>query len=224
MPYTSRTCAGKSRGNSPLNRSKSLASKAGEPELRIGHLAGEHQPRDELTHRWTMLETVSRAAPHQPHVPRRRMPVDDEVVVRGVLVLAHTPLEQGRPFQLREAKAQVVARRSQALIAGQALAARGVERGPVRVVRDLEPAPLIPGNPVHEARSVIGPNRERRATSGDVSSSNGTPGSGNGNSAAFSYSSSVPTSHSTPIPWYSCRCQRRSCSFHRASARTAIRV
>src|SRR6185503_13350358 len=130
----SRTYAGKSRGRARLKRSKSLLSKAGEPELRIRGLPSQHQPRDELADGRAVLEAVPRAAAHEPGVRRRGVAVDDEMVVRRVLVLADARLEQRRPLQFGETVRDVIAHRLHRLRARRTVAVRRIEDRPARVV------------------------------------------------------------------------------------------
>src|SRR2546422_6521699 len=59
----------------PLSRSRLPPS-----QDRVGH---------QLAHRRSVLEAVSRAAAHKPRVRGPGMPVDDEVLIGGVLVLTH---------------------------------------------------------------------------------------------------------------------------------------
>src|SRR5882762_2713446 len=89
------------------------------------------------------------------------MPIDDEVLVGRVFVLAHTGLDQRSALQSRKPKREILARRLEALRCGHALAGRGIEWRPPGVVRDLEPAPLVARNAVDESPAVIGPHRQR---------------------------------------------------------------
>src|SRR5262245_8185374 len=89
------------------------------------------------------------------------MPVDDEVLVGRLLVLAHAELEQRRSLQTREAISDVVTRDLQGFGTGDSGLGRRIDDRSPGVVRDLEAAPLVPGNPVHEARAVVRPDRER---------------------------------------------------------------
>src|SRR6266550_8197065 len=111
MRYVSRTCAGKSRGNSRLNRSKSLVSEAREPELLIGRprRAVQHQSRDQLSHGRTVFEAMPRSPAHEPGVRRLRVPIDDEMLVGGLFVLADARLEQRGAFQSGEPVGEIVA-------------------------------------------------------------------------------------------------------------------
>src|SRR5437762_4705430 len=161
MRYVSRTCAGKSRGSSRLNRSKSLVSESRELELLIGRprppRSAQNQTRDQLSHGGPVLAPVTRAASDEPRVSRLRMVIDDEVLVRRLFVLAHARLEQRRALQAGKPVPDVVARDLERCFGRGALAIRGIEHRPSRVVGDLEAPPLVAGDAVHEARPVIRP-------------------------------------------------------------------
>src|SRR5207249_10527704 len=58
-------------------------------------------------------------------------------------------------------KLEILPRRLQRLRRGYPLARGGVERWPAGVVGDLEPAPLVAGNPVYETSPVIRPHGQR---------------------------------------------------------------
>src|SRR6266568_3961973 len=91
MRYTSRTCAGKSRGSSRLNRSKSLVSEAREPELLIGRRSAQYQSRDQLTHSGAVFEAVPLVARNAVHEAR--------AVIRphGQRLFGKAPVARGRP-------------------------------------------------------------------------------------------------------------------------------
>src|SRR3989441_11475720 len=161
MPCTPRTCEGKSRGNSRLNRSKSLVSEAREPELLIGRRSAENQSSDQLPHGGTVLEAVPGATTHQPRVRRLRVPIDDEMLAGGLLVLAHARLEQRRAFQSGEPVRDIIASDLQRRRGGRAFTVRRIEQRATRIVSDLEAAPLVPRNAVHEARAMVRPDRQR---------------------------------------------------------------
>ena len=69
-----------------------------------------------------MLEAVSRAAANDPYIRIVRMPIDDEVVVGGIFVLADTRLEQRRIFHPRETVREIAAGRGETFIAYLSLA------------------------------------------------------------------------------------------------------
>src|SRR5690349_5951450 len=89
------------------------------------------------------------------------MTVDDEMFVARLLVLTHARLEQRRVLQAGKPIREVVARNLERRGAGATIAIGRVERRPARVVCDLEAAPLVPGDAVHEARPVIRPHGHR---------------------------------------------------------------
>src|SRR5712691_9754366 len=132
MRWTSRTCEGKSRGNSRLNRSKSLVSEAREPELLIGRRSAENQSSDQLPHGGTVLEAVPRSTTQQP-----------------------------RAFESGESIRDIIAGNLQRRRTGRAFTVRRIEQWAARVVGDLEAAPLVAGDAVHEARAMIRPDGQR---------------------------------------------------------------
>ena len=86
-----------------------------QPEQRIRIFVLQHQPRHHLAQRGAMLEPVPRASSQQPDIFVSGMPVDDEVIVRTVLVLADARLQQGRIFQRGKAEGDIVADRLEPL-------------------------------------------------------------------------------------------------------------
>src|ERR1041385_8640653 len=151
-----RQWARESRVNARLNRSKSLASEARKLELVIRRGVRQHQARHQLADGGGVLEAVSRSPADDPGIGSRGMPIDDKMLVGGLLVLAHARFDERRVLQAREPVAEVLARDLERGGAGRALAAGGIERRAARVVGHLEAAPLVAGNAVHEALAVIG--------------------------------------------------------------------
>jgi len=84
-----------------------------------------------------VLEAVAGAAADEPHVVALGMPVDQEVAVRGVLVLADLARDQRRILQRRETARHERARFRQAVRRHDALPGVRIERGAVPVGRDL---------------------------------------------------------------------------------------
>src|ERR1051326_6828785 len=111
MREASRTWAAKSRGNARLNRSKSLASEARKLELVIRRGVRQHQARHQLADGGAVLEAVSRSTAHDPGIGGRGMAVDDEMLIGGLLVLAHARFDARRVLQAREPVAEVLAAR-----------------------------------------------------------------------------------------------------------------
>ena len=58
-----------------------------------------HQRGHHLAQRRTMFEAVARASAQQPDIIVSGMAVDDEVIVRGILILTNPRLEQRSIFQ-----------------------------------------------------------------------------------------------------------------------------
>src|SRR5690242_3443929 len=71
-----------------------LGSQA-EPGLDCKLLAA-HELRRIAAHGRPVFEAMSRAAAHEPDVPPLRVPIDEEVAARGVLVLADPKLVERR--------------------------------------------------------------------------------------------------------------------------------
>src|SRR6266849_9707200 len=144
----------------PAGSVRCLSREPFQPVYRVSQFILPHQPRHDLSPRWTMLEPVPRAAADNPQVRIGRMPVYDEVVVRRVLVLAYAGFDQRRVFHSREAISKILSCFSQSLIVDQSLSRGRIELGPARVVRQLEAAVQVPGNSVHEAITVVRPHRQ----------------------------------------------------------------
>src|SRR5271165_6492330 len=87
------------------------------------------------------------------------MPIDDEIVVGGIFVLADAGLDQGRIFHSRKTIGKIAAGLSEAIFAHQPLAGGWIELRPARVIGHFEAASLVSRNSVHEVVAVIGPHR-----------------------------------------------------------------
>src|SRR5579862_5547896 len=81
----------------------------------LGASAIDDERRDILAQRRSMLESVSRSSAHQPHVLKIRMPVDQKIAVRRVLVLTHARFHDRSIGQRREAPCQPVPHEGEAL-------------------------------------------------------------------------------------------------------------
>ena len=79
------------------------------------------------------------------------------MLIRRLLVLAYTRLQQRRILQGRETVAEIGARGLQRRGCGCPLARRGIEDGTSRVVGHLEAAPLVARDTVHERCAVVRP-------------------------------------------------------------------
>src|SRR3989454_3013268 len=155
---------GKSRGSARLKRWKSrsrrrrtLPDEPGEGELGIGDPVIEYVSGDQLADSGPVLEPVARAAAHEPDGVGAGMTIDDEVLVRTLLVLANPRLEQRGAGEPGKAVPEVLARRAQPLRRRLSLPRGGIERRTARVVRHLKAPPPVAGDPVHEARAVVRP-------------------------------------------------------------------
>src|SRR5437899_8340971 len=65
---------------------------ARQQEARLGLRIVQDLTREVFSHRRTVLESMSGAASREPNVAQRRVPVDQEVAVPGVFVLADSRL------------------------------------------------------------------------------------------------------------------------------------
>ena len=129
----------------------------------------QNQLRHHLADRRAVLEAVPRAAADDPHIFHRRMPVDDEVTVGSLLVLADAGLDQRRVFQGREAEANIFANVFQRFRTDHALAIGGIEGRAARVVGDLESAAVAARDAVAKASAVIGPHWQMRVAEAIIS-------------------------------------------------------
>src|SRR3546814_10614169 len=67
-------------------------------------------PRHQLTHSRSVLEAMARTAAHQPDIIMTRQAIDQEIAVRGILVLAHAPVDQRGIGEIGEAPGKEFAR------------------------------------------------------------------------------------------------------------------
>src|SRR5262245_18102769 len=88
------------------------------------------------------------------------MPVDDEVVIGGVLVLADARFDQRRIFRAGEAIGEIAARVGEAVVADDALSRGRIKRRSARVDGEFEAAALIPRNAIPEMIALVGPDLE----------------------------------------------------------------
>ena len=75
---------------------------SGETEARFRAAAAKHSFDQVFAHGGTVLEAMAGTATGDPDVAERRMLIDDEVAVVGVLVLADLAAHQRRRGQCRE--------------------------------------------------------------------------------------------------------------------------
>src|SRR5437879_3858163 len=88
------------------------------------------------------------------------MPVDDEVAIRSVLILAHACFEERGILHRRKSKAKIFTYFFQAFHADEPLAQIRIEFAPATIVRYFEPSPLISRNSVNKRMFVVRPRGE----------------------------------------------------------------
>ena len=90
---------------------------------------GHHLPKG-----GAMLESVTRATAEDPDILVGGMPVDDEVMVGCVFVLADSAFEQRRVLHSREAMSEITARGGASIFADQSLSPGWIELLAARIV------------------------------------------------------------------------------------------
>ena len=88
------------------------------------------------------------------------MLVDNEAMVRRILILTDSRLQQRSSLQGRKSKLQIAARRLNTFEAGHAVAVGWIKTWSTGIVRQFEPSPLASGNAIEEILSVVDPNRQ----------------------------------------------------------------
>src|SRR5262245_9957590 len=101
-----------------------------------------NHPRHVLTHDRSMLESMPRSTTNDPNILKLRMPVDQKITIRRVLILANTRLQHRRIRHSRHSFCQILTHRFQPLDTDHSLTTIGIEFRPVRIDRDLEPTPI----------------------------------------------------------------------------------
>src|SRR4029078_1760594 len=91
----------------------------------------------------TMLKAVSLTPAHNPNVFPRGMPIEDEVVVRRILILADARFQHWRILHPRKSICKIIAHLGNALRARHPLTCGGIKFWATRVVRNLEAAILV---------------------------------------------------------------------------------
>src|SRR3546814_20766431 len=105
---------------------------------------------------------MARAAAHYQDVFVARQPFDNEIAVRGVLVLAYAALDQWGSGEIGEAPRQIFARQLDHGRREAAVLAVWIDLGPVPVKGDLEALVLEIGQAVGDvARIIVRPYRPR---------------------------------------------------------------
>src|SRR6202008_3203298 len=103
------------------------------------------------------LKAVARTSTEYPDVLRRGMTIDNESAIGGLLVLADAALGQWRILHAGKAECQIFASSPQGFFADLAVARGRIDLRSARIVGELEPSRLIPGNTVHESSAMVGP-------------------------------------------------------------------
>src|SRR5262245_56326015 len=99
------------------------------------------------------------SASHDPAISRSRMLVNDETMVRRVLILTNSRFQQRSYLQRRKAEFQIASCCFHALRRGHSIAVGWIKTWPTRIVRQLEAAPLISRNTIKELFPVVDPDR-----------------------------------------------------------------
>src|SRR5271156_146926 len=90
------------------------------------------------------------------------MPVDDQVIVRAVFVLADAGLNQRRVFHRRKAEGDVIANRFQSGFAHYSFSGSRIELRASRIVGDLESTSVGGWDAIDEVVAIVGPDWQLR--------------------------------------------------------------
>src|ERR1700685_4805700 len=88
------------------------------------------------------------------------MPIDDQMIVWAVLVLADACLDQRRVFHRRKAEGEVIASCLQSWLAHRSFSGRRIEVWSSRVVGNLESATIRGWNAINKPVAIVGPDRQ----------------------------------------------------------------
>src|SRR6266404_1351199 len=108
-----------------------------------------------------MLEPVSRSAAYKPNVLYFRMPVDQEITIPSVFVLANTRLHNGRAAQRRKSLLDKTPRLIRSFEARQTRLRVRIDPPAMPVHRNLQPAALQIRHPINFVL-LEQPRRQRR--------------------------------------------------------------
>src|ERR1700722_9275026 len=97
------------------------------------------------------------------------MPVDDEVLVGRLLVLADARLDQRSVFQGREAEGQMLAHTTQRIWVHHAFSRRRIEGRSARVIGYFKPAPSAAGDSIEKMLAVVAPHGQMRVVESRIS-------------------------------------------------------
>jgi hypothetical protein len=128
-----------------------------EPWLNLG-ISG-NQCSNMFADRGTVLESVSGATTCQPNILKFRMLVDQEVSVRGVLILANTRLSNWSVRQQRDSLTEQSASGLQSFAGNDSLSGVRIKLGPVCINAELETPVIKIRNAINQIVE-INPGRE----------------------------------------------------------------
>src|SRR5580658_6667978 len=97
------------------------------------------------------------------------MPVDNQVIVRTIFVLADASFDQRRVFHRGKAEGNVIANRFQSGFAHYSFSGSRIELRASRIVGNLESAPIGGWNAIDKAVAIVGPDWQLRFCKASVS-------------------------------------------------------
>src|SRR5215469_16325874 len=103
---------------------------------------------------------MSGAAAQQPDIGPGGMPIDNEVRVRTVFVLAHASLNQGSIRHSGEAEGHVLANRLEQLPSDHPLSPGWIKNRTTGVIGNFETPSQVSRNSIVKASSMVRPNRQ----------------------------------------------------------------
>src|SRR5438874_4399304 len=122
--------------------------------------------RDDFSNCRRQFESMTRSSADEPYVAGLRMPIDNQISVRAVLILANLGRQQRRFCQLGKSFGKQMTRSGDPFGARQAIRVGRIDRLAARVVGKLEAAIVDIGNAVDDAFAEVDPDRQmaRRVT------------------------------------------------------------
>src|SRR5579863_4292468 len=97
------------------------------------------------------------------------MPVDDQVIVGAVFVLADAGFDQWRVFHRRKTEGDVIANHFQSRFAHYSFSGSRIELRASRIVGNLESTSVGGWNAIDEAFAIVGPDWQLRFCKASVS-------------------------------------------------------
>src|SRR5262249_43140552 len=116
----------------------------------------------------TQFEAVPRSTADYPYVVGLRMPVDDEVTIGTVFVLANASFEKRCRPETRESPRQKCTGAGNAFRRRSSIAVRGIKKGTPSVVSYFEGAIVRARDSVNQPFSEINPDRQVRFLKSDI--------------------------------------------------------